>query len=120
MTKAIRGAIQLERNSSFAMETAVARLLKELLQRNRLEEEDLVSVLFSQTEDLDADNPARCLRLIGFSDVPLFCTQEPRYPSSLPRVIRVLVTAERDSWESPPTPVYLEGAEKLRPDLTAG
>lgn len=117
MTRAIRGAVQLESNTSEAMEAGVTELLRSLLQENDLGEKDIVSVVFSQTRDLDADNPARCARTEGYSTVPLFCTQEPVYPDSLPRVVRVLVTAERERWSSPAKPVYLGGAEALRPDL---
>jgi chorismate mutase len=102
------------------MEEGVTMLLGELLRRNDLREDEIVSVIFSQTEDLDADNPARCARTVGFSEVPLFCTQEPRYPDSLPMVVRVLLTAERPAWEEPVAPVYLGGAETLRPDLQTG
>jgi chorismate mutase len=99
------------------MESAVTELLRSLLEANSIGETDIVSVIFSQTRDLDADNPARCARTDGFSGVPLFCTQEPDYPNSLPRVVRVLLTAEREEWSAPAKPVYIGGAEALRPDL---
>ena len=117
MTKAIRGAVQIDTNTSSAMREGVVELLDEILSRNFLQEREIVSIIFSQTEDLDADNPARCARTVGFAEVPLFCTQEPRYPGSLARVVRVLLTAERDEWNGQPTPVYLRGAQQLRPDL---
>jgi len=120
MVKAIRGATQLDANSATAMKEGVVELLNEIVRRNELEEAEIVSIVFSQTEDLDAENPARCLRTVGFDGVPLFCTQEPRYPDSLPRVVRVLVTAERERWERPPAPVYLGAAAGLRPDLSTG
>ena len=119
MTRAIRGAVQLSANSSAAMTAGVTRLLREVMARNDLEESDLVSVIFSQTEDLDSENPARCARTVGFGEVPLFCTQEPRYPNSLPLVVRVLITAEREEWSGPARAVYLDGAERLRPDLVS-
>lgn len=99
------------------MEEAVVELLSAMMEGNGLEEEDLVSVVFSQTDDLDADNPARCARTAGFAEVPLFCTQEPRYPDSLPRTVRVLLTAERNGWPAGVRHVYLRGARSLRPDL---
>lgn len=117
MTRAIRGAVQLQSNTAEAMEAGVTELLSSLLEANGIREEEIVSIIFSQTRDLDADNPARCARTDGFSAVPLFCTQEPDYPNSLPRVVRVLLTAERESWPLPLKPIYLGGAEALRPDL---
>ena len=72
--------------------------------------------MFSLTDDLTAANPAAGLRKTGFAATPLFCTQEAKIDGALPRVIRVLVT-----WDSlerrAAVPVYLDGAEVLRPDL---
>jgi chorismate mutase len=103
------------------MEGAVSRLLDSLLAQNGLSERHIVSIVFSQTRDLEGENPARALRrsAIGprFAETPLFCTQEPEYPDSLPRVVRVLVTFQRPEGGGA-TPVYLEGAEVLRPDLS--
>ena len=116
MTRAVRGAIQLAENSGAAIERAGARLVTEILQANGIAENHIVSVLFSMTEDLSAANPAAGLRRIGFASTPLFCTQEARIDGALPRVIRALVTY--DSLERrPAVPVYLDGAEALRPDL---
>ncbi|MFW6214980.1 MAG: chorismate mutase [Alkalispirochaetaceae bacterium] len=117
MTRAIRGAVQLEANSTSEMERGVTELLLAILGRNGLLEEQIVSVIFSQTDDLDADNPARCARTLGFASVPLFCTREPSYPGSLPLTVRVLLTAERENWSEPVRHVYLGGARQLRPDL---
>jgi chorismate mutase len=115
--QAVRGAVQLTEDSSEAMTDAVHRLMSELLASNGLTEETLVSVIFSQTPDLRAENPARALRRFGFASTPLFCTSEPEYPGSLPRVLRVLVTFEADRRREV-QPVYLDGARSLRPDIT--
>jgi chorismate mutase len=116
MTRAVRGAIQVSGNSVSSIEQAGARLVAEILDANGIAENQIVSILFSLTEDLTAANPAAGLRKTGFAATPLFCTQEARIDGALPRVIRVLVT-----WDSPerrtPVPVYLDGAEALRPDL---
>jgi chorismate mutase len=66
--------------------------------------------------DLTAANPATGLRRTGFSSTPLFCTQEARIDGALPRVIRALVTFESLERRAS-VPVYLDGAEALRPDL---
>jgi chorismate mutase len=116
MTRAVRGAIQLSDPSAAAIEAASVRLVREVLRSNAIAENHLVSIIFSLTEDLTAANPATGLRRDGFSETPLFCVQEARVDGSMPRVIRVLVT-----WDSlerrAPVPVYLDGAESLRPDL---
>ena len=116
MTRAVRGAIQLAENSAAAIERAGARLVTELLQSNGIAENQIVSIMFSLTDDLTAANPAAGLRKTGFAATPLFCTQEAKIDGALSRVIRVLVT-----WDSlerrTAVPVYLDGAEVLRPDL---
>jgi chorismate mutase len=114
--KAVRGAIQLEVDTKDTFERAVTQLIHDLLAENGITEDSVISIIFSQTGDLTAENPARALRHSGFSDTPLFCTQEPQYPGSLPRMLRVLLTFETDA-DGPVVPVYLGGARALRPDL---
>ena len=119
MTKAVRGAIQVEVNTRQAIEEASVRLIREILGANGIAENHIVSIVFSITEDLTAANPATGLRQVGFADTALFCAQEPRIDGSLPRVVRALVTFE--SLERRETvPVYLDGARVLRPDLGGG
>jgi len=112
MTKAVRGAIQVRENDASTIEEAAVRLVREVLQRNGIAENQLVSVLFSLT----AANPATGLRRTGFSETPLFCVQEARVQGAMPRVLRVLIT-----WDAlerrAVVPVYMDGAELLRPDL---
>jgi chorismate mutase len=116
MTKAVRGAIAVADNSASAIEAAGVKLVREVLRVNRIAENHVVSILFSLTEDLTAANPATGLRRTGFSATPLFCTQEARIDGALPRVIRVLVTYDSPDGAAA-VPVYLDGAEGLRPDL---
>ena len=116
MTIAVRGAVQVESNAPHPIKGAVVKLIEEIAERNGISEADIVSIIFSLTRDLTALNPATALRETGFSRVPLFCTQEPDYSGSMPRVIRVLVTVNGETGQKP-VPVYLGGAEKLRADL---
>ena len=119
MTKAVRGAIQVREDTAQAIGAAAVRLVKEILRLNVIAENHIVSIIFSLTQDLSAMNPATGLRRVGFAATPLFCAQEARIAGSMPRVIRALVT-----WESlerrETVPVYLDGAEALRSDLTHG
>lgn len=119
ITCAVRGAVQLERDDREEFCAAVNRLVATLLARNTISESDIVSVVFSQTRDLVSANPAACLRRSGYSDTALFCTQEPEYPDSLPRVVRVLITFNTEAQAAKPEPAYLDGAEQLRPDIAA-
>lgn len=97
------------------MREGVVQLLEALRDRNGMAIGDIISIIFSQTRDLTAANPATSLRSAGYGSVPLFCTQEPDYEGSTPSLVRVLITfnTERAQVE----PVYRNGAELLRPDL---
>jgi chorismate mutase len=116
MVYAVRGAIGVEKNDASLFAEAVQKLVSALCRENSVHEEDIVSIVFSQTRDLTSANPAACLRRVGYSETPLFCTQEPEYPDSLPRILRVLLTFRAQSRVSP-CPIYLGRAAALRPDL---
>jgi chorismate mutase len=119
MTRAVRGAIQVIDNSPQAIENSAARLVGEVLRVNAIAEKSIISIIFSLTEDLTAANPATGLRRVGFDGTPLFCTQEARIEGGMPRVIRALVTFDSPERREP-VPVYMEGAEALRSDLSHG
>jgi chorismate mutase len=116
MVQAVRGAICVEMDDSEHIKRAVKKLLSAIMDNNELIEDRLISVFFSQTNDITEANPASALREMGFNDVPLFCTQEPEYKGSLGRVIRVMLTFNTEKKQAI-IPVYLDGAEKLRTDL---
>jgi chorismate mutase len=113
---ALRGAATVEANESEAILGATEELMREVLARNRLDAHDLVSCIFTLTEDLDAEFPAVAARNMGLSQVPLLCAREIPVPGALPRVIRVLIHCNvADGHES--EHVYLGEAQKLRQDL---
>src|SRR5262249_35147015 len=93
-----------------------ARLLTELLARNGLAVEQIVSAIFTATPDLDADFPAHAARRLGWHDVPLLGAVEGGVPGAMPRVVRVLLTASVAASAQRREPVYLGGAASLRPD----
>lgn len=119
MTRAVRGAIKAARNDRRVIHAAGVRLMREIMRSNAIRLDDIVSVMFSLTPDLDAGNPATGMREAGFSDTPLFCVQEASVEGSMPGIIRALVTFECEPGRKP-TAVYLDGAEALRPDLDTG
>src|SRR5439155_17108695 len=86
---AMRGATTVDRNDPDAILGATEWLLREIMKRNDLIPEDVVSCIFTLTEDLDAQFPAVAARNLGFDHVPLLCAREIPVPESLPRVIRV-------------------------------
>ncbi len=111
---AVRGAVCCL-NEAGSLETWVPELYSQLLTRNSLSESDIVSLHFSVTPDLTILNPATALRRAGLANaVPLFASAEPVIDGMLPRVIRILLTCYASET---PEPVYLNGAETLRPDL---
>jgi chorismate mutase len=113
---ALRGAISVDRNTAEAILGATEWLMREIMKRNDLVPEDVVSCLFTLTEDLDAEFPAVAARQLGFGQVPLMCAREVPVPGSLPRVIRVMMHYHAaDEHES--RHVYLGDARKLRLDL---
>jgi chorismate mutase len=99
------------------MSGAVVEVLTEILQRNSLTGDDLVSVLFTATPDIHSAFPASFAREIGLTDVPLICAQELDIAGALPLVIRVMVHAETSVNKSDIKHVYLRGAEVLRQDI---
>jgi chorismate mutase len=113
---ALRGATTVELNESAPILEATGELMHELLERNGLEAADLVSCIFTLTEDLDAEFPAVAARQMGLSRVPLMCAREVPVPGALPRVIRVLVHYYAEG-DHEPRHVYLREATSLRADL---
>jgi len=114
---AVRGAIQVPANRAEAIRASTARLLTALVETNRLDPARIVSAIFTATPDLTADFPAHAARILGWTDVPLLGATEIDVPGALPRVVRVLLTVEGAPRGKRLTPVYLDGAEALRPDL---
>ena len=112
--RAVRGAIRVPENSAEAIRAAAARLTAELLARNGVEPRRIVSLVFSLTRDLTRANPAEAARSLGLAEAPLFCLQEAEVEGALPGMIRALLTFTGGTRA---VPVYLDGAEALRPDL---
>ena len=115
--RAFRGATQLSADSKAEMREAVVELLREILSANSISNDDLISILFTATPDLQSDFPAAGVRELGLVDVPLICAQELDVKGSLPRTIRLLVHANSSLSRSQVTHIYLRGASDLRPDL---
>ncbi|MBS1880535.1 MAG: chorismate mutase [Actinobacteria bacterium] len=115
---AARGAVQAAANERDAILDATEELMRELVDRNGLEPEEMVSCIFTTTEDLDAEFPAAAARRIGLDSVPLMCSREIPVPGSLPRVIRVMLHFYAAP-EHETAHVYLGEAQKLRTDLEA-
>ena len=115
---AVRGAAQAEANEAEAILSATSELMRQLLERNELTPEAMVSCLFTTTDDLDAEFPAVAARNLGLEAVPLLCCREIPVPDSMPRVIRVMVHFYAPAAHSP-VHAYLGDTRQLRSDLHA-
>lgn len=115
---AVRGAITLKEDTPLAMSEAVVLLMDTLVAKNRVAVEAFVSVQLTVTPDLVSENPARALRTRrpGYGKVPMLCAVEPDIDGMLPLCLRVMV-----HYYAPEAhvsaPIYLQGAQELRPDL---
>ena len=115
---ALRGAATVDRNDPDAILAATEGLMREIMARNTLAPDDVVSCIFTLTEDLDAEFPALAARRLGFERVPLLCAREVPVRGALPKVIRVLIHYYADDGHRAQH-VYLGDARTLRSDLDA-
>ncbi|MFI9587994.1 chorismate mutase [Streptomyces sp. NPDC052236] len=115
--RAVRGAVQLERDEAGHMHEQVSELVTAILQRNGLVVDDLISVWFTATPDLHSDFPAAAARKLGIVDVPLICAQELDIAGAMPRVVRILAHVESELPRSEIAHVYLGAAAALRKDI---
>lgn len=115
----IRGATGAENTKESVIQN-VGQMFSQLAKENNLKSEDIVSIQFTITADLNQMNPAAALRRgdppIDVSRVPLFCSQEPQIEGSPEKMIRVLITTYLED-DAKVVPVYINGGEKLRPDF---
>jgi chorismate mutase len=115
--RAVRGATTVDADTSDDVVRATAGLLEEMMRRNGVEKEDLVSIVFTATPDLRSEFPAAAARKIGISDVPLLCARELDIEGAVPRCIRVLMHLYTDRDYAALRHVYLGDAQQLRTDL---
>jgi chorismate mutase len=113
----VRGAIQVDADDRDQILDATTELLREVLHRNHLAPDDLISVVFTATPDLRSEFPAYAARQMGITDVPLLCAAEIDVPGAMPRVLRLLAHVETDLSRHDVRHVYLRGAAQLRTDL---
>lgn len=115
--RALRGATTTSADDADEIVAATVELLGEMLTRNGVEHDDLVSMIFTTTPDLHAEFPALGARKAGISDIPLLCSQEIDVPGAIERCIRVLMHLYTDRDYSALRHVYLGDARQLRTDL---
>jgi chorismate mutase len=115
--RALRGATTLERDTAEQVTERVPVLVATMLERNGISHDDLVSILFTATDDISSMFPATAARILGLGDVPLICARELTIAGSVPRCVRVLMHFYTERARDQLHHVYLEGARGLRDDL---
>lgn len=117
--RAIRGAVTVSENTRSAICTATRELLEAILKENELKIDDLISIIFTVTPDLNTAFPAEAARQLGWLLVPLLCTTEIPVPGTLKGCIRILLHVYTTRSKEEVRHVYLREAVNLRPDLQA-
>jgi chorismate mutase len=115
--RALRGATQVDNDDREEILEATAELVAEVLHRNGVRPDDVISMLFTATPDLTAEFPAYAARKMGLTDVPLLCATEIAVPGAMPRVLRLMAHVETERTRADVRHVYLRGARALRTDL---
>lgn len=115
---AIRGATTCPDNTKKAITKATQELVSEMMSRNTISQNSIVSILFTATSDLTKEFPATAARGLGLDDVPLMCAQELSIEGSMPRCIRIMMHVDIPMSRSEIKHVFLGDAKKLRKDLS--
>ena len=115
--RAVRGAVQLDRDEREHLLESVQELVREVMSANDFDVDDLISVLFTATPDLHSEFPALAARELGIVDVPLMCAQEIDVTGAMPRVVRLLAHVETLRSKDEIQHIYLGGAAALRRDI---
>ena len=114
--RGIRGATSVTENTREAILSGTRELLNAIIDENGIRVDDIASIFFSVTKDLDAEFPAKAARELGMGDTPLLCLNEISVPSALQRCIRILLHVNTEKKQSDIKHIYLKEAVKLRPD----
>ncbi len=114
---ALRGAISVDSNTEEDIIKATKTLMKKVMEENNLQEDDLVSIITSATDDLDKAYPGKAIREIGYELTPILCLQEMKVEKSSSKMIRLLLHVNGEIDKNRANHQYLKKAKKLRPDL---
>jgi chorismate mutase len=115
----IRGATTVESNTREAIVEATSELLGAMIEKNEVAAEDVASIIFTTTRDINAEFPAVAARGLGWTNTALLCAHEMDIPGALPMALRILLHVNTERRSSDIYHVYLRGARVLRPDLAS-
>ena len=114
--RGIRGATTVDANTAKSIYASAKQLLREMMKANDVDKDDIASIIFTVTDDLNAAFPAKAARDIGMSDTPLLCSREINVPGSLKSCLRILILFNTDKKPDDIKHIYLKGAVVLRAD----
>ncbi len=115
--RALRGATTIDADTVEQIEERIVALLTEMFDRNEIHHDDLISIVFTATSDIDSAFPAAAARTFGLGDVPLLCAQELDIDGGTPLCLRVLIHLTTGRGRDELHHIYLEGAQGLRGEL---
>jgi chorismate mutase len=117
LVRGLRGATTCDADTPEAIGERTRELILELMSRNEIEHDDVISVLFTTSVDLTSTFPASAAREVGFGDIPLMCASEINVPGSMSKCIRIMMHIYTTRTRSEIHHVYLHNAQSLRDDL---
>ncbi|HHX77065.1 MAG TPA: chorismate mutase [Firmicutes bacterium] len=115
--RGVRGAITVASNTAAEILAGTRQLIEKMVAANDVEAEDIASIFFSVTPDLNAAFPAAAARSLGWKYVPLLDLNEANISGDLSRCIRILMHINTRKTQAEIRHIYLGGAAVLRPDL---
>lgn len=115
--RGIRGAINVDSNTKESILKETRLLLEKMIELNGITKEDICSIFFTATRDINSGFPAEAAREMGWVYVPMLCSVEIEVPGSLPLCVRVLMHAYTSLPQEKVKHVYLKDAKNLRDDL---
>jgi len=118
--RGIRGAIRVPENSEEAIISSTRELFLKMMESNDVKTDDIASVFFTATSDLNAEFPAYATRGLGMDLVPLLCAREIEVPKGMTRLIRILIHFNTDKSQHAIKHQYLGETSSLRPELFGG
>lgn len=116
VVRAIRGATTVQNNCAEEIILATQELLLKIQSENQLQLSDVISIIFTMTDDLDAEFPALAARKLGWTTIALLCSREIPVPKSLPKCIRILMHINTDKQQTEIKSIFLKDAVNLRLD----
>ena len=114
--RGIRGATTVDANTKECIYASTKALLREMIKANDIDKDDMASIIFTATENLNAAFPAKAAREMGVLNIPLLCSREINVPNSLQSCLRILILFNTNKKPDDIKHIYLKGAADLRSD----